>query len=487
MAQSTVITAATPKKFSLKPVYWFVFAVYALMVFYGTSNHEPWRDEALSWLMCRDMSLADLFKYLPMEGGPPLWYILILPLVKIGAPYIAQNYLAAAIMVVTAWLLLFRTTLPVYLKVGLLFSYFFLYQYAEFARNYCLLPFFTVAIIVLYPSRFSRPWLFALAVIGLFNAHVLAFTFAGGIALLYAIDALSQKQLKGKVLGAFVTMSVGGGYLIPYFLLRAPTINAYVERIKDHGAEMAKALGNALLTYQETSWGVMAFVIISICLLARPKAFLALALGTVGVFYILGYKYVGAIRHQGMMMVIVLGAIGLAYYYKDDKWNLKLKFDTTNIAAILFALTLLVQINTGIATWNQDNEEVYSDGKGVAEYLLEHNVEQALVVAHSSYAAFSVLPYLPKEVRFFYPECMRTGSFVLDDSCHLANQFLPHDYAVYVTDTTYFKPGQKPSREVLLLLNAPIQEPQLAQDWKLVYQTSPQPLVHDEQFFIYRR
>lgn len=92
-----------------------------------------------------------------MEGGPPLWYVILMPLVKFGAPYIAQNYLAAAFMVLTGWLLLFRTTLPVYLKLTLLFSYFFLYQYAAFARNYCLLPLFTVAVVALYPSRFTKP------------------------------------------------------------------------------------------------------------------------------------------------------------------------------------------------------------------------------------------------------------------------------------------------------------------------------------------
>jgi hypothetical protein len=487
MAQAIGSTASTPGKFSLTPVYWVVLAAYTLLVFYGTSNHEPWRDEALSWLMCRDMPLGDLFKFLPMEGAPPLWYVLILPLAKTGAPYIAQSYLATAIMVATAWLLLFRTSLPVYLKVALLFSYFFIYQYAEFARNYCLLPFFTVAIIALYPLRFSKPWLFAGAVIGLFNSHVLAFTFAGGIALLYAIDALELKQLKGRVLGGFVAMAIGGGYLIPYFLLRAPTINAYAERITDHSNEMVKALGNAFFTYKEVSWGVMAFIIISVCLVVRPKAFLALALGAAGFFYILGYKYIGAARHQGMIMVIVVGAIGLAYYYRSDRWNPKLGLDGARFAAIAFSLTLLVQIKSGLEVWNQDNEETYSDGKGAAEYLLANEVADKLVIAHRSYAAFSVLPYLPKDIRFFYPECMRTGSFVLDDSCHLANQFLPQDYAVYVTDTLYFKPGQKPPKEVVLLLNGPIQEPQLAKDWKLVYQTPQETLAKDEQFFIYRR
>ncbi len=487
MAQATVSTAPTHNKFPLKPLYWAVLAAYALLVLYGTSNHEPWRDEALSWLMCRDMNLTELFKFLPIEGGPPLWYIIIMPLVKMGAPYAAQNFLAAAFMILMAWLLLFRTGLPVYLKIALLFSYFFFYQYAEFARNYCLVPLFTVAIIALYPSRFSKPWLFAAMVVGLFNGHALAFTFAGGIALLYAIDALQEKRFNGAVLGAFGMMALGGGYLIPYFLLRAPSINAYIDRIKDHGGEMAKAIGNGLLTYFEPSWGVIAFIAICICLAARPKALLALALGTVGIFYILGYKYVGAVRHQGMITVLVLGAVGLAYYYKNDRWNPKFKIDGAQLAAIVFSLTLLVQMRTGIETWIGDNDEVYSDGKGAAEYLMEQNIKQKLVIAHRSYAAFSVLPYLPKDVRFFYPECMRTGSFLLDDSCHLTNQFLPQDYAVYVADTTYFKPGQKTSKDVLLLLNAPIQDPQLAKDWKLVYQTPQSPIQNDEQYFIYNR
>ncbi|MFT4060953.1 MAG: hypothetical protein QM642_01200 [Edaphocola sp.] len=473
---------------TLRLIYWPVLAIYAALVLLGVATHEPWRDEALSWLMCRDLGVIDLFKSTPIEGHPPLWYAIILPFAKLGLPAISQNYLTGFIMILSVWMLLFKTELPLYLKILLPFSYFFLYQYAVFARNQCLVPLFMVAIVAEYPKRFRHPYIFALLVIGLFNAHSLSFTLAGGIAFLFLLDAMQQKRLDKRNIGAFAAMCIGGGYLVPFFLLRGSSMNAYAERIKDHGEEITRAINAALLTYSDSSVAIIVFMLIAVLLLLRPKAFMVLVAGMVGIVYILGFKYIGTVRHQGAILFVTLGALGLAYHYDNAPWNIKTKFNSAQAVAILLCLTLLYQVKTGFESWKKDREELYSDGKNAAEFLMETNLEHSFIIAHRSYAAFSIFPYLPKDVRFFYPECMVEGSFLLDDSCHLANQFLPQDYAVYVADTMFYKPNQAPPKQqVLLLLNAPIRDPQLGAGWQLIYQTPEPTIQNDEQYFIYKR
>jgi hypothetical protein len=44
---------------------WGVFIVYSILIVYGVIHHEPWRDEAQSYLAARDNTLLSLFNFLP--------------------------------------------------------------------------------------------------------------------------------------------------------------------------------------------------------------------------------------------------------------------------------------------------------------------------------------------------------------------------------------------------------------------------------------
>ena len=41
---------------------WVLFGAYVTLTLWLTANHELWRDEADSWLLARDGSVADIFK-----------------------------------------------------------------------------------------------------------------------------------------------------------------------------------------------------------------------------------------------------------------------------------------------------------------------------------------------------------------------------------------------------------------------------------------
>ena len=66
------MTAATPR-FALG-----LAAAYLLVAGLGAMHHEPWLDEAQSWLIAtRAGSLAEVFRNRTYEGHPPLWHVML--------------------------------------------------------------------------------------------------------------------------------------------------------------------------------------------------------------------------------------------------------------------------------------------------------------------------------------------------------------------------------------------------------------------------
>ena len=47
-------------------------------------HHEPWEDEAHTWLVARDLDIISIFKQMAYDGTPALWYILNVPFAKTG-------------------------------------------------------------------------------------------------------------------------------------------------------------------------------------------------------------------------------------------------------------------------------------------------------------------------------------------------------------------------------------------------------------------
>lgn len=91
-----------------------VFAVYLAVVIVTMAFHEPWFDEAQSWLIARDCLYRDLLLVRPhYEGHPPLWWLLQSIPAKLCVPY--ERGLKGVELVCSALmcgLLVFRAPLP---------------------------------------------------------------------------------------------------------------------------------------------------------------------------------------------------------------------------------------------------------------------------------------------------------------------------------------------------------------------------------------
>ena len=57
-------------------IYGIVFAAFMCIAVFAGIHHEPWADEAQSWLIARDNDLIGIFKAVKYEGTIPTWHLI---------------------------------------------------------------------------------------------------------------------------------------------------------------------------------------------------------------------------------------------------------------------------------------------------------------------------------------------------------------------------------------------------------------------------
>ncbi|MBS1772654.1 MAG: hypothetical protein JST82_07335 [Bacteroidetes bacterium] len=467
---------------SLSWLLWLTFAIYIIASCYCMLNHEQWRDEAQSWLIARDNSITSLFKFLPSEGHPPLWYLLIMPLAKSGAAYASQKWLALLITIIAVYLLIFKSRLHFIVKILLPFSYFLIYEYSCFARSYCLVVLFAAFIIWLYPKRFEKPFLFALSVVGLFNVHVLTFSFALCLTLLYVWDTVQFKKGNRKIYIAIAMMLFGGLYLIPY-LATSKMTGAFSNLIEDNGEQMMLTISDAMIINGSTTTGLLVFILAIALISNRTKLTVLLVAGATGIVYILGYKLLGSLRHEGILFVELITIYAIKDEYNEDRYNfLKGENNLFKYNYIALTLMLLLQLKPTTEYYFKEIDENFSDAENVANYLKEHHLEDKILVGHQAWATSAVLPYLSKPRKFFTAECERYLSYYINDSCYAKKEWgYPPDFAVDIAHSKF--PNEL--NNIVFIFNAPLQERTLKY-LDLLYVTPEMSIRKDESYAVYK-
>ncbi len=503
--QPVAATATAPASFHLSDktktrILWALFAVWAVLVTVGIAYHEQWRDEGSDWTTVRHVSIGQLFgTMIPEIGHPPMWYFLMYPLGNMGLPLVTVNIVSALVMALAMYLMLFKIPFPFYLKLALVFPMFFVYEYPVVGRNYCLVVLFLMLVLWYYPKRFEKPLVYGLIVAGLFNTHNLGFFITFGLTILFIWEMVEFKKVNGRTIGAALIMLVGGLYLIPYMALPQMKAANIITHITDPYMEMKKALGNGLLIggiedpNTTMTLGLLVFVVLSALLLPRLKPFAVFVCGAGGLLYVLSTKYVGQHRHHGLIMVEFLFAYGLAGYYAIDKFTLKsfARYNPYRIGTIILAAILFWQSRFGLSAPFDEMNSVFSDGKPAAEFLMENHLEHKVLLGHQSWAASSVLQQLPANCKMYWADTRRWGYYIRFDSAYLANNFKypMGDYGAVVAERDL----AKDIKDVVLVLNSPIQSPQIAQLWTERYRggiwagEDQAPNKKQESFIIYTR
>src|SRR4030065_1027453 len=140
----------------------FVFPVFLILLYTVISlvlllHHEPWEDEAHTWLVARDLDIISIFKQMAYDGTPALWYILNVPFAKTGLPYMSEFILHLVIAIAAVTIFILYAPFSKLTKVLFIFSYYMAYEYSIIARSYGLSILILFLIAALYTKRFEYP------------------------------------------------------------------------------------------------------------------------------------------------------------------------------------------------------------------------------------------------------------------------------------------------------------------------------------------
>ena len=182
-----------------------VFIVFLLFSLLVGSNHEPWGDEAQSWIIARDASVGEIiWDFARYEGTMPLWQLTIKLFINLGLTYDYFFVIPIIISLIGLFVFLKKVEVPIVVKVLLPFSYYIFYQYTIIARSYCYLLLAFSLLLVTYKNRMEKPLLYILALsfLSFISIHGTIVFFVLGI--LFFIEKLKQKELKKCIKEIFI-------------------------------------------------------------------------------------------------------------------------------------------------------------------------------------------------------------------------------------------------------------------------------------------
>jgi hypothetical protein len=230
---AVMTTAATPNHFASatrscwqrldwRIVAFIIFATWLLVV---GSHHEPWLDESQAWLLARDSSLYELLiERVRYEGTPGLWYLLLWISIRCGLPFGGFYLISAACALIGAAIVLWRAPFPAPLRVLLLASYFFSYQFSVVARSYALDLALVPALASIFPQRTTRRVTYGVLIGLLANSNAHSFIFAGVLGAEWLWTLIRSHRLKEASWALALTISLG---LFALFVAWQPPDNAF--------------------------------------------------------------------------------------------------------------------------------------------------------------------------------------------------------------------------------------------------------------------
>ncbi len=378
-----------------------VLAIFAAWVVWVGWAHEPWTDEAQAWLLARDSTLTELFfTRLHFEGSPGLWHLILWVLIRLHLPYSAFFAIPASFAIAGAGVVLWRAPFPAWMRLAILGSYFFGYQYGVVARSYSVDLLLVPLAASWFASRAKRPLRYAL-VLGLI-ANLNAFGCIGsailGLELLIVLFPHVKAGDRG-ALGALGLLLLAGlfaaGTAYP-----SPDV-AFLEY--DHGTAsertmqmLADALVDRLATLSSAApgkaEGLVGFALSLGAFLASAFALRRSRSGLFGLAILVAFLlFAGTIHarpwHSGMFYLYWVLALWIAFegVGRSDR----------RIICATFAFVALVQVPETLLSGLRERTMTYAPGHEAARLVTAYRkAHPDAQIAIMGCASFALQPWL---------------------------------------------------------------------------------------------
>ena len=370
-------------------IYGIVFAAYICIAVFAGIHHEPWADEAQSWLIARDShTLIDLLRAVKYEGTLPTWHLINKAFQLAGLKY---DYIFVIPLLFSAIgvILLFFTDAPLPEKIMLPFSFFAVYQNAVIARQYSMVFPAMMLIVILYKKRFEVPVRYHLAL------FLLAITSSYGVVvtcsfMLWDFIGMVRKKFKDPLYKKTIVPFFATGIVIVVMsYLSLPPADCSMSLGKE---SFTKDVTNALLFTVENTAFRWLFLILMMALFVyyfRKNLVQALVIFSPLVIYMIVLY-----QRPWHMTYLFFLLVSLMILFRDGFKNTSKHIEDLGnlLTNSIVILLLTVQCFAGFYSIYYDYRYAYYPAKEVAEFIKPY-VESGKTIDRLGYYSVAVSPY----------------------------------------------------------------------------------------------
>jgi hypothetical protein len=388
------------------------------------ASHEPWFDEAQAWLIARDSGLYDLLAHrVRYEGTPGLWHVILWIVIRLGLPYSKLYLLSASLGIGAAAIVLWRAPFPPWMRVGIIFSYFFAYQFSVLARSYSVDLVLVPLLALWYPRRTEQPLRYAVTIGLLANLNAHGFVAAAALGMELAWQLFKQRKLPPQ--RALVALALSGALgLFALICAWQPADNGYIH----HTAEWS--------FWKAAFWATVnplrhAFIDRPFILSPRePQATDAL-LGLAVTFILLwpSIKFIASAPARAASLGALTALLLFSILVYSGPWHSGLLFlfwlfglwvswpsepaSVTREVKIGVAVIIGVQLVQTVSTGMWDLQNIYSPGRDAAGVVQRFRAAHpGARVAGFGFKSFAIQPYFPANQFANYKNGVANASWV---------------------------------------------------------------------------
>ncbi len=410
---------------------WVVLIIYLAITGIAVMSHEAYENEAQSFLIVRDLSIPQILSQLRYEGHSFLWYMVLVPFIKLGLPIAYQNFISWAFGIATVILILKKFNVSKLLKIIIIFSSGLLYFYTAIARTYAMIPLLLVLIALIYEKRDQHPYIYAILLALLANTHLIMVPTATMLAIFYWGKKLVTRNINMKKrdfclsLLIFIIGLTLFGIIIGLSMSNMELVNdnMNIEGISNYQG-FYKKIDTTLHTYADFLWGKVSSPDYIFTLLILALIFCLIGIiddveqGLIFwaqlLFCIIIHSFFWIIISERVMVIIYTLMFWILNSTNKENKGL---FSSANSKVTLptLALIIIVGLST-LPTYKIIKEDVignFSTGKSFASYIEKNIDEGATILCTFNTQHQPIIGYLPKDKYKFYlvgPE--REGTYV---------------------------------------------------------------------------
>ena len=369
-----------------------MLVAFALLSFFVVMHHEIWRDEAYVWVLCRDCGFWELWKNVAIEGHPPLWYLLVLPLAKSGLAVFSMQVLAWIFAVLGAGFFVFKAPFSKFLKFSFLFSSGMFFWHAVVARSYSLFPLFIFILAFLHPKKRLHPYMYGFVLVLAANTHVILFAFCCALLAVFLWDEIIKYNvpLRQKIPQLTTFCAVAADFLfIGSSILWGKIQNVRItDYIRPDFWEVFEKLASGINGMSFFSYILVVFLGWFACVLYKHNKKLLFIFSASFVYQFLIYKYIWGILPQRAFSFLLVVLFCLWVLFEK-------RVKVFNYLQIVLGFIFLSSFLIGTKYVTQDLLFDFSGSKSTARYIKQNLQENALIVTDDSETKAGIFAYVP--------------------------------------------------------------------------------------------